>query len=306
MRVVVTGGTGLIGRALVRRLRADGHEPMVLTRSQGPAGRPGSGAVVWPAGGEDRTDGGWQREIANCDAVVHLAGASIGGGRWTPRVRTEILRSRERGTRQLVEALGQGGRPRTLVSASAVGYYGDGGDDALTEEAPAGRDFAAEVCRVWEAEAVRAERSGLRVVRARLGIVLAAEGGALGPMLGPFRLMLGGPVGSGRQWISWIHLDDAVAALSFLLQRREATGAFNLTAPRPVQSREFARAIGQALGSPSWLSAPAPILRLVFGEMADVLLLSGQRALPQRLLELGFEFRHPDVSSALRDLLRAH
>ncbi|EQD59852.1 hypothetical protein B1A_10402, partial [mine drainage metagenome] len=279
MRVAITGGTGLVGRALCERLLDAGHEILVLSRHPGVGRSARERQVAWP-GGDTQTyeAGAWQSEVAGCDAVVHLAGASIGQGRWTAAVREQILRSRVVGTRRIVEAMRAGG-PTVLVTASAVGYYGDGGDRELVEDAPPGNDFAAGVCRRWEEEAVRAEEASVRVARARLGIVLARHGGALERMLLPFRMFVGGPVGSGRQWISWVHLEDAVSGLMFLLSDAEASGAFNLTAQEPVRSRDFARAIGAAMGRPSYLPAPAVMMRLMFGEMAEVLLLSGQRAL---------------------------
>lgn len=302
MRVAVTGGSGLIGRAVTELLRTEGHEVLILSRQGRESKDPLLRTVVWPGGGSEEAGASWREELGQCDGVVHLAGASIGQGRWTRAVRYEIMRSRRIGTRRLVEALREGG-PRVLVCASAVGYYGDGKDRELHEDAPPGHDFAAEVCRVWEEEAAGAANVS-RVATARLGVVFASGGGALARMLTPFRLFVGGPIGTGRQWVSWIHLEDAAAGLLFLLQDAGAVGAFNLTAPEPVQSRDLARAIGRVMGRPSAVPVPAAAMRLMFGEMADVILLAGQRALPERLLSRGFPFRYPRVEEALQNLLK--
>lgn len=303
VRIAVTGGSGLIGRALIRLLRSQGHEILILSRLPHDSTDPMLHTAVWSGGGAEDRGEGWRRDLRRCDGIVHLAGASIGQGRWTKAVRDEIMQSRRLGTRRLVDALREGG-PRVLVSASAVGYYGDGGDRELREDAPTGHDFAAEVCRVWEEEASRAADGGARVARARLGVVFAPQGGALSRMLVPFRLFLGGPIGSGRQWVSWIHIEDTAAGLAFLLQDPGAEGAFNVTAPEPVRSIDLARAIGRVLGRPSALPVPAAAMRLMFGEMADVILLAGQRALPDRLVSQGFQFRHPDVEGALLSILK--
>ncbi|PZN04297.1 MAG: TIGR01777 family protein [Bacillota bacterium] len=316
MRVVIAGGTGLIGSALARRLQREGREVIVLTRSVAASGVGGSGGagvgdgplryVAWTAApvgpGEPRPP--WWEVVAGAAAVVNLAGASIAAGRWTPRQKQRIRESRLQATRALVQAIEAAEpRPAVLVSGSAVGYYGPRGDEVVDEATPAGDDFLSRVCVAWEAEARKAAVAGVRVALVRTGLVLAREGGALPRLVLPFRLGAGGPLGSGRQWMPWIHLDDLVALLVFLIERPGLEGPFNGTAPNPVRNRDFARSLGRVLGRPSWLPAPAFALRLALGEMADALLLSGQRAVPRRAQQAGFRFRFPEVEPALRDLL---
>lgn len=316
MRVVIAGGTGLIGSALARRLQREGREVIVLTRSAAASGVGGGGGagvgdgplryVAWTAApvgpGEPRPP--WWEVVAGAAAVVNLAGASIAAGRWTPRQKQRIRESRLQATRALVQAIEAAEpRPAVLVSGSAVGYYGPRGDEVVDEATSAGDDFLSHVCVAWEAEARKAAAAGVRVALVRTGLVLAREGGALPRLVLPFRLGAGGPLGSGRQWMPWIHLDDLVALLVFLIERPGLEGPFNGTAPNPVRNRDFARSLGRVLGRPSWLPAPAFALRLALGEMADALLLSGQRAVPRRAQQAGFRFRFPEVEPALRDLL---
>lgn len=273
VRIVVTGGTGFIGRALAARLRAEGHD------------------VVLPGRGDTSA-------VDGAGAVVNLAGEPI-AQRWTDAARRRIEESRTQGTRRLVEAItAANARPSVLVSASAVGYYGARGDEELDEEAPPGDGFLARLCVRWEQEAAAAAALGVRVVRIRTGVALAADGGALAKMLPAFRAFAGGPAGTGRQWMSWIHRDDLVSLVLFALGNAVVTGALNGTAPTPVRNRDFASALGMALHRPAVVPAPAAALRLVFGEMATILL-DGQRVVPKRALTLGFSFRHPDLPSAL-------
>ncbi len=301
MRVAVTGGTGLVGQALVRALHGDDHDVLVLSR-RGNAGPGGVRTARWP--GAEGGGGTWWRTLEGADAVVHLAGEPIAARRWDTAQKERIRASRTRGTRALVEGMSQLQRPpAVLISASAVGYYGPCGDAVIHEDAPPGRDFLAEVCVAWEAEAARAEALGTRVAVLRLGLVLAAHGGALARMLLPFRLFLGGPAGTGRQWVAWIHLDDAVGLMRWLLTTPDARGPFHATAPQPLTNRDFSRAIGRALGRPSWLPVPAAALRLALGEMAEALLLTGQRAVPARALAGGVGFRYADADAALRAVL---
>lgn len=294
-RVLVSGATGLVGRSLCARLAASGADVARLTR------RPAApGDVGWDPEA-DRLD---PADLEGRDAVVHLAGESL-ARRWTGSARRRIVDSRVRGTRLLAGALARCARPpAVLVSASAVGYYGDRGDEPLDESSPPGSGFLADVARAWEEATGAAAAAGLRVVHARIGLVLAPRGGALEPMRRTFALGLGGRFGSGRQWMSWIALEDLVEALRFALQRGACSGPVNLTAPRPVTNREFARTLGRVLARPAFLPAPAFALRLLLGrEFADRMLLGGQRVLPAALERHGFGFRHPDLEGALRATL---
>lgn len=290
--VAVTGAGGLVGRALVPFLTAGGHTVRRLVR-----GAPREGEISWSV--RDGLDVG---ALEGVDAVVHLAGASIGGRRWTAAYRDEILRSRVDGTRTLCEALARLARPpEVLVSGSAVGFYGDTGPHRVTEDDGPGDTFLADVCRAWEAATEPAREAGIRVVNLRTGIVLAADGGALGPMLPAFRVGLGGPMGGGAQYVPFIARDDEVAVIHAATCDRRLTGPVNAVAPEPVPQRELARALGRVLGKPAALPTPAAALRLAMGrDMADALVLHGQRAIPDRLLRVGFRWAHPDLEEALR------
>lgn len=294
-QVAVSGATGLVGRALVAALTEAGHTVRPLVRR---AARPGE--IAWdPEAGTVDT-----AALAGVDVVFHLAGESIAGGRWTPERKRAIRESRERGTRVLAEALaGMERPPRVLVSASAIGFYGDRDDTEVDEASPMGHDFLAAVCAAWEAATAPAAAAGLRVVRVRIGVVLDATGGALGQMLLPFRLGLGGVLGSGRQWMSWVTLDDLVRILYFAALHPEARGALNATAPTPVTNAAFTRTLGRVLGRPAVLPVPALAVRLLFGELGDALLLHGARVLPGQLGRLGFRFQNPLLEDALRHVL---
>lgn len=302
MRVVITGGTGLIGRALARELAAAGHEVVVLTRDTGAGGKAGTlPAGVAAAAWDGRTADGVAGAIEGAGAVVHLAGETI-AERWSDEKKQRIRDSRVLSGQAIAEAFRRAGsRPGVLLQASAVGYYGPRGDEVVAEDHPPGDDFLAKVCKQWEASTAPVEGLGVRRAVLRTGVVLAREGGALPKMLLPFKLFAGGPVGSGRQWLPWIHLADEVAAIRFLLEHGDARGPFNLTAPEPVTNAELAHAAGRVLKRPSFMPAPRLALRAALGEMAT-LLLDGQRAVPRRLLELGFAFRYPEIEPALRDL----
>ena len=293
MKVVVTGGTGFLGGALVAALRADGHDVLVLTRR--PARTPGE--VQWaPAAGLDV----WAKSFEGAGAVVNLAGEAIAGGRWTAARKRAILASRLEATNGVVAALRAAGAPgATLLSGSAIGYYGTPGDAPLDESSPAGTDFLATVCREWEAEAREAEA---RVVLLRTGLVLARGGGALQQLALPFRFFAGGPLGSGRQVMSWIHRDDWIAMVRWALANPAVHGPLNLTAPAPVTNREMATALGRALHRPSFMPAPAFALRLALGEMADAMVLNGQRVLPAVAQRAGFTFRFPTLDAALAEI----
>jgi uncharacterized protein len=301
MKIVIAGGSGFLGRALSDALRTAGHELTVLSRRRPPTGVVTSPAVVpWTP---DGSAGGWASVIEGADLVVNLAGESIAAGRWSPARKKAILESRVLATRSLVAAMDATTRPPlALVSASAQGYYGDRGDAEVTESAPAGSDFLANVCARWEAEAARAERSS-RVVLLRTGIVLSGREGALPRMVLPFRAFAGGPVGSGRQYMAWIHWRDWVDLVVWAIGNEKLAGAINLSAPQPLRNADFAASIGRALNRPSWLPAPAFALKAALGEMAEALLLTSIRMLPARALQLGFRFRFETVDEALRDLL---
>jgi uncharacterized protein (TIGR01777 family) len=301
MRVIVTGSTGLVGRALVRSLLADGHGVTRLVRGDSQSFRaPGTAAVRWdPERGEIDA-----KALEGHDAAVHLAGESIAEGRWDDEKKRRILESRVKGTRLVAEALaGLDEKPRALVSASAVGFYGDRGDEVLSEESASGTDFLSEVCREWEKATLAASQARLRVVHVRIGVVLSAEGGALPKMLTPFKLGLGGRVGSGRQYMSWITLEDLVSVIRRAVEDETLRGAVNAVAPRPVTNEQFTKALGRVLGRPTVFAVPAFAARLAFGEMADALLLSGSRVEPARLSAAGFEFKHAEIEGALRAVL---
>ena len=299
MRVAVSGSTGLVGSEVVASLSTAGHEVVRLVRRP-PA--PGEKAVRWdPAKGEVDAAG-----LEGFDAVIHLAGENVGAGRWTPARKAAIRDSRVNGTRLLCDALaGLARPPKTLVCASAVGYYGDRGGETLAEESPPGTGYLAEVCREWEAASAPAARKGIRVVALRIGMVLSPEGGGLPRMLPLFRAGLGGVLGGGRQYVSWVALDDLPNILLHALQRGDLTGPVNAVAPRPVTNREFTEALGKALSRPTPLPVPAFALRLAVGrEMADALLLASARVVPRRLEETGYRFRFPELGGALHHLLR--
>ena len=303
MRVVITGGSGLIGRALARESgERGGTRRRHSDARSGPGGdaAPGVRAARW----DGRTAQGWVSLLDTRTPPSSISpGESIAQGRWTAEKKRRIRDSRVVSGQAVMDAIREAPvKPRVLIQGSAVGYYGGHGDEAVPEDTPPGRDFLAAVCQEWEASTAEAESLGVRRAVARTGIVLAREGGALPAMSLPFKMMIGGPIGDGRQWFPWIHVDDEVGALRFLLEREDARGAFNLTAPHPVTNRELTRTLARVLGRPGFLPAPGFALRLALGEMADSLL-QGQRAVPSRLLELGYVFRWPDLEPALRNLL---
>ena len=297
MKVLISGGSGLVGGALTGALRADGHTVRYLVR---PGGKAAPGDVQWnplsalvdvPA-------------MEGFDAVVNLNGASIADGRWTSKRKTILRGSRVDSTRVLVDALSHLKQPpRVFVCASATGYYGNRGDEVLTETSGYGNDFLAILCRAWEGEAARASSSGIRTVIARFGIVLSAEGGALSRMLTPFRLGAGGRLGSGRQWMSWIALEDAVKVLRAAIDDARWNGALNLVSPEPVRNSDFPRVLASVLHRPAIFPAPALALRLALGEMADALLLASERVRPDRLLQYGYAFRYENLEQALHAVL---
>ncbi len=297
MKVLITGSSGLIGSALIPFLVEGGHHVTRLVRARP---KPDGDEVRWdPEKGEVDRDG-----FEGLDAVVHLAGENIAGGRWTVGRKAKIRSSRVEGARLLCEALaGLERPPEVLVSASAIGYYGDRGDEVLTEESPPGAGFLAEVCREWEAASGPADRAGMRVVRLRIGIVLSDRGGALAKMLLPFRLGLGGRIGGGGQYMSWIALDDVVGAIHHAMITEALRGPVNAVGPSPVVNLEFTKTLGRVIRRPTIFPLPAFAARLALGEMADALLLASTRVEPARLVGAGYVFRHPELEAALRHLL---
>ena len=300
MEVFITGGTGFVGSNLVSRLRAHGHSVTVLSRSKAAVDRFGEGTSV--VQGDPTQPGSWQESVKGHDCIINLAGTSL-FSRWTPERKREIRDSRISTTRNLVDAIEPAGeRAVTLFSTSAVGYYGFCGDEELTEKSPPGDDFLARIAIEWETEALKAEEKGVRVVVTRFGIILGERGGALSQMISIFRKYLGGPLGSGNQWFSWIHMDDLLGAFSFLMDQREISGPVNLTSPNPIRNRDLAKAIGKALRRPSFLPAPGFMLRLILGEFGSVLL-RGQRVIPKKLLDNGYVFLYPEIDGALGSLI---
>ncbi len=296
MRVLISGSHGLVGTALTRSLEAGGHEVLRLVRHA-----PGSGnEVEWSP---DRYSIAISR-IEGFDAVVHLAGESIAEGRWNDEKKRRIRDSRVKGTKLLSDALANLSQPpKTLVCASAVGYYGDRGDELLTEESAPGSDFLANVCIEWEQATSLASEKGIRVVNTRFGLILSQHGGGLAKMLTPFRMGIGGRVGSGKQWMSWIALDDVINGIEHAMNNESVRGPVNFVAPNPVRNAEFTKTLGKVLSRPTLIPIPEFGVRLVFGEMADALLLASQRVEPQRLKASGFHFQYPELESALRHVL---
>jgi len=294
-RIVVAGGSGFIGEPLVRRLLARGDDVAVLTRN--PSNVRAGRALVW----NPPAEGSWMNDVANADAVINLAGENVGGGRWTAERKKRIMGSRVAATGALVSALSRNpSQPRTLISASASGWYGDRGDESLDETSAAGSGFLAEVTKRWE-ELAHGADGFARVVILRFGIVLAKEGGALAKLLLPFRLGAGGPMGSGRQWMPWVDREDILRMIEWSIDRDAARGTYNVTAPNPARNRDFARTLGRVLHRPALIPTPAFALHLALGsEMADEMLLGGQRVFPKRAAEEGFEFAYPELEAALK------
>lgn len=296
MRVIISGASGLLGTALTRALRSQAHQTVALVRRP-----PCEAEVQWDA--RQPLD---PAKLAGCDAIMHLAGKNI-AGRWTAKFKQEVLESRSLTTKILATAAAESfqrtGQPRALVSASGVGYYGNRGDEVLTEESVAGAGFLAEVCKQWEAATAPAREAGMRVVSLRIGVVLARNGGALKPMLLPFQLGLGGRIGGGQQWWSWIALDDVIGTMMFALQKESLQGPVNTVAPNPVRNAEFVRALGKTLHRPTIFPLPEFVIRSLMGEMGEELLLTSARATPQKLQAAGYQFRHADLDEALRAAL---
>ncbi len=297
MKTVLFGGSGFLGKYLIAKLAENGHQITLVSRRPDIVGKtlPSSVSIKPWAPPEQLAS-----ILEGSDAIVNLAGASIGTKRWSTKRKEEILSSRIDSTQTIVEAIGRTSKkPSVLVNASAVGYYGNVPDDEVTETYPAGRDFLADVCARWEAEAMKAEQLGVRVVLLRSGIVLAKDGGALQRMLLPFRLCVGGPIGSGRQWFPWIHIDDEISAMVYALENSRIVGPVNLAAPDSITMKQFCTALGKAMHRPSWAPVPSFVLKIVLGEMAEALVLGGQKVIPKKLKEGGFRFRYTKVGDAL-------
>jgi uncharacterized protein (TIGR01777 family) len=300
MRIIVAGGTGFIGTALAKSLLEEGHQVWILTRNPKTARlAEGARGVGW----DGRTPTGWGELVSQVDAIVNLAGESLGSAPWTGARKNRILSSRVEAGKAISAAIRQSNpRPKVLIQASAVGFYGPHEDEPVTEESTPGRGFLAEVCRAWEASSQPVEELDVRRVVIRTGVVLSKDEGALQRMMLPFRLFTGGPLGNGRQYLPWIHPADEVASIHFLLENEKAQGVFNLSAPIPLSNADFGRILAKVMRRPYWLPVPAFALRLLLGEMST-LVLEGQHVLPKRLQDLGFRFRFETAEAALRDLL---
>jgi uncharacterized protein (TIGR01777 family) len=305
MRVFITGATGLIGKRLVRRLVERGHEPVVLSR------RPAAGDVFGsPVGfvqGDPTQPGPWQDRAADCDAIINLAGEGIFNERWSTEFKARLHDSRVKSTENCVAAITRNptrpdGTPKVLVNGSAIGYYGPHGDEPLDESSPPGSDFLASICVDWEAATNSAVRAGVRVVLVRTGIVLAREGGPLQKMLTPFKLFVGGPIGSGRQYMAWIHIEDIVGLFIFALDSPTASGPMNGTAPEPRSNKEFSKSLGRTLGRPAFFWTPGFMLKVALGG-ASQLVTTGQNVLPKKALEWGYHFKFAKLDAALADVL---
>ena len=296
MKILITGASGLIGKALQKSFRENGYEMLLASRSEPKDDQ----HIQWS------TDTGFRDEdiprLEGLDAVIHLAGESVSGLRWTDEKKKAIRDSRVFGTRSMIETLDKlTDKPKVFISGSAIGFYGDRGNDELTESSPSGKTFLAEVCKEWEAESRRAEDLGIRTVLLRTGIVLSKDGGALATMLTPFKFGVGGVVGDGKQWMSWISLDDVVGIVNFALENESVRGALNVTAPNPVSNEEFTKTLGAVLYRPTFLPLPEFAVHMVFGEMGDALLLDSTRVMPKRINDAGYQFKFTNLKAALEN-----
>lgn len=304
MKIAITGATGLVGSRLVEKLNQTGHQVLVFTRNLNKAQK------VFPASAFSQLEivkytpqesGDWQQNVSGCDAVINLAGEPI-AERWTTQQKQAIMDSRQIGTRKLVEAIAMAEqKPQVLVSASAIGYYGTSETAAFDENSSSGKDFLAQVCQAWEAEAQKVSESGVRLVIPRIGIVLA-NGGALGKMIGPFKMFAGGPIGSGRQWFSWIHRDDLVGFITQAVERADMSGVYNATSPNPVRMGELCQTLGSVMNRPSWLPVPDFVLEVLLGDGANVVL-EGQQVLPKKTQATGFMYKYPELKPALSEII---
>ena len=303
MKVIITGGTGLIGAALANALAQAKHTVIVPSRAPERVNNPPTNIqlVKW----DGKTAQGWGQHVDGADAIVNLAGESIAPMPWIGDRKEKIRASRVNAGHAIVEAIQQAkNKPRVVVQSSAIGIYGIHGDETLTENAPAANDFLADVCKEWENSTAAVEAMGVRRVIYRTGLVQSRKGGVLPLISLPFQFFVGGKLGSGKQWMSWIHMDDEIAALQMLIQNESARGVFNLTAPNPVRNQDFSKALGNAMGRPSAIPVPGFAMKIPFGEMADLMLLNGQRVVPEHLLQSGFQFRFPTIEQAFKDLFK--
>ncbi len=306
MKIAITGATGFVGTRLVEQLHSQGHHILVLTRNSSKAKK------VFPSSAFPRLEiveytptesGGWQQSLSGCDGVVNLAGEPI-SERWTAQHKKAILESRQLGTRKLVEAISKAEvKPTVLVSGSAVGYYGTSETAAFDETNSSGNDFLAQVCQKWEAEAEKVKESGVRLVILRIGIVLGNGGGALGKMINPFKMFAGGPIGTGRQWFSWIHREDLVNLIIEAVTKPDMAGVYNATAPNPVRMKDFCQTLGEVMNRPSWLPVPDFALELLLGDGA-IVVLEGQQVLPKNTQAFGFKYQYPNLKPALQDIVQ--
>ena len=304
MKIAITGATGLVGSRLVEKLNQEGHQIIVFTRN------PNKAQKVFPASGFSNLEivqytpqesGEWQKSVSGCDAIVNLAGEPI-AERWSSQQKQAIMESRQIGTRKLVEAIAMAEqKPQVLVSGSAVGYYGTSETATFEENSPSGNDFLAQVCQNWEAEAQKVTESGVRLVLLRIGIVLA-NGGALGKMIGPFKMFAGGPIGSGKQWFSWIHRDDLVNLIYQAIECSDMSGAYNATSPNPVRMGQLCQTLGEVMNRPSWLPVPDFVLEVLLGDGA-VVVLEGQKVIPQKTQGTGFNYQYAELKSALAEIV---
>ena len=302
MKIAITGATGLVGSRLVPQLQEKGHQILVFTRN------PSKAQKVFPTANNieivqytPQESGEWQKKVSGCDAVVNLAGQPI-AERWSPQQKTAIMESRQIGTRKLVEAIAMAeDKPKVLVSGSAIGYYGTSDTATFEETSNSGNDFLSQVCQNWEAEAQKVTEYGVRLVIIRIGIVLA-DGGALGKMIGPFKMFAGGPIGSGKQWFSWIHRDDLVNLIVQAIEREDMSGAYNATAPNPVRMDRLCQTLGEVMNRPSWLPVPDFVLELLLGDGA-IVVLEGQQVLPKKTTATGFDYKYPELKPALAEIV---
>jgi uncharacterized protein (TIGR01777 family) len=303
-RIIVTGGSGFIGRKLCQELAESGYELFILTRNIEPARKIFANKVTlvkW----DGNTSAGWMKYADGAHAIINLAGENIGAGRWTRKKKESILQSRIQAGNAVVEAINKAkNKPRILLQASGIGIYGDRRNEILDEASSIGTGFMPDLARQWEQSVTEVEVLGVRLVYLRTGVVLGEGADFIKRVLIPFHLFVGGHLGSGKQWISWIHLVDEVSAIKFLVQREDLSGVFNLCAPNPMTYKTFFKTLGKVINRPSWFHVPGFLLKILLGEMAEGLILSGQRAMPKRLIEAGFEFDYPEIESALKAILK--